>query len=161
MKKYYRFKIGRDCEHTDLFRMDGFVGVNFEIDVDLSDSLCENEKDFVSKFIPVWMKNKPGQSEFAAKLACVALWKFAKEPQIGDIIILPSRKGFCYVGTVASNYYYAANSKLPHRIKVEWNNKVIFQNEMSLRLNLAISSFGKCNDVTQYASELEALIVGC
>ncbi len=70
MKKYNRIMLGRGGMFSKQCREEGYIGANFDINTDLSDSLYENWRDFNAKFIPVWMENVPGKSKTAAGLAC-------------------------------------------------------------------------------------------
>ena len=160
MRKYNRVMLGRACMYAEQCRKEGYIGANFDINVDLSDSLYENWRDFNKKFVPIWMANVPGKSTTAAGLACGFLWTITKGLQIGDIVLCPSGKGYYYVGTIASDYYYMPNTKLPHRRKVEWMDKVIVRKTMSKELQHSSGSVGTCCDITKYADEIEALLAG-
>lgn len=160
MKKYNRIMLGRGSLYAKTCREEGYIGANFDINIDLSESLYENWRDFNSKFIPIWMKNVPGKSKTAAGLACGFLWTIVKGLQIGDTVLSPSGEGYYYVGTIVSGYYYVANSALPHRRKVEWNDKVILRKDMSKGLQNSSGSIGTCCDITSYATEIEALVTG-
>lgn len=152
--------LGQGGKYAKICREEGYIGANFDINEDLSGSLYENWRDFNSKYIPIWMDNVPDKSKIAAGLACGFLWTIVKGLQIGDTILSPSGEGFYYVGTIASDYYYVPNSELPHRRKVEWDNKVIQRKDMSQELKNSTGSIGTCCDITNYASEIEILING-
>ena len=150
--------LGRGSKYAKLCKKEGYIGADFEIYTDLSDSLYENWRDFNAKFIPVWMENVPGKSKTAAGLACGFLWTIVKGLQIGDTVLSPSGEGFYYVGTIVSDYYYEPNCELPHRRKVNWLEKVIQRKDMSQELKNSTGSIGTCCDVSKYAIEIEALI---
>ena len=158
MKKYIRVMLGRGSMYAKKCREEGFIGAGFEVNVDLSDSLFENWRDFNKKFIPMWMNNVPGKSTTAAGLACGFLWTIVKGLKIGDVVISPSGEGYYYVGTIDSDYYYVPNDVLPHRRKVLWMDKVIDRKSMSKELRNSSGSIGTCSDVTKYAAEIEALL---
>lgn len=158
MKKYNRIMLGRAGMFAKECYEEGYIGANFDIDVDLSDSLFENWRDFNKKFIPVWMKNVPDKSKTSAGLSCGFLWTIVKGLNIGDTVLSPSGKGFYYVGTVAGGYYYVPDTELPHRRKVEWKKNVIYRRDMSQKLLNSAGSIGTCCDLTKYAEELETLI---
>ena len=90
MKKYNRVMLGRGSMYAKMCREGGYIGANFEINVDLSDSLYENWRDFNAKFIPIWMENVPGKSKTSAGLACGFLWTIVKGLKIGDVVLCPS-----------------------------------------------------------------------
>lgn len=152
--------LGRGAMFAKECRDNGYIGAHFDIDVDLSDSLYENWRDFNKKFIPLWMSNVPGKSTTSAGLACGFLWTIVKGLKIGDIVLCPSGEGYYYVGVIDSDYYYVPNAVLPHRRKVIWLDKVIDRKSMSKELKNSSGSIGTCCDVTKYAVEIENLIGG-
>ncbi len=158
MKKYNRVMLGRGAMYAKECRDNGYIGAYFDIDVDLSDSLYENWRDFNKKFIPLWMKNVPGKSTTSAGLACGFLWTIVKGLKIGDIVLCPSGKGYYYVGIIDSEYYYIHNDVLPHRRRVVWLDKVIDRKSMSKELKNSSGSIGTCCDITKYAAEIETLL---
>jgi len=160
MKKYNRVMLGKGSMYAKMCREEGYIGAEFDIFVDLSDSLYENWRDFNEKFIPVWMENVPGKSKTSAGLACGFLWTIVKGLKIGDIVLCPSGEGYYYVGTIASDYYYVPNTELPHRRKVDWMTNVVERKSMSQKLKNSSGSVGTCCDLTSYADEIEALING-
>ena len=160
MKKYNRVMLGRGSMFAKMCREEGYIGANFDIPVDLSDSLFDNWRDFNAKFIPVWMENVPGKSKTAAGLACGFLWTIVKGLRIGDIVLSPSGEGYYYVGSIASDYYYVPNTELPHRRKIDWLDKVIYRKDMSKELQHSSGSIGTCCEITNYAEEIENLITG-
>ncbi len=160
MKKYIRVMLGRGSKYAKMCREEGYIGADFEIDVDLSDSLYDNWRDFNKKFIPVWMASVPGKSTTSAGLACGFLWTIIKGLRIGDIVLCPSGEGYYYVGTISSDYYYVPGTELPHRRNVSWMEKVIERKNMSVELRNSSGSIGTCSDVTRYATEIEGLLGG-
>ena len=160
MKKYIRVMLGRGSMYAKQCREEGYIGADFDVNVDLSDSLFENWRDFNKKFIPLWMSNVPGKSKVTAGLACGFLWTIVKGLRIGDIVLCPSGEGYYYVGIIDSNYYYVPGTNLPHRRAVVWMDKVIDRKSMSKELRNSSGSIGTCSDVTKYAAEIEALMNG-
>ena len=160
MKKYNRVMLGRGSMYAKMCREGGYIGANFDVNVDLSDSLYENWRDFNAKFIPLWMENVPDKSKTSAGLACGFLWTIVKGLKMGDVVLSPSGEGYYYVGTIASEYYYVPNTELPHRRNVEWMDKVILRKNMSKDLQHSSGSIGTCCDITNYAEEIETLIAG-
>ena len=158
MKKYNRVMLGRGGKYAKMCRENGYIGADFDIYEDLSDSLFDNWRDFNKKYIPIWMANVPGKSTTAAGLACGFLWTIIKGLRIGDIVLCPSGEGYYYVGVVSGGYYYAPGTELPHRRKVEWMEKTIERKSMSLELRNSSGSIGTCCDITKYAEEIEGLL---
>ena len=160
MKKYNRNMLGRAGRFAKRCREEGYIGANFDIKKDLSDSLPENWRAFNEQTIPLWLESNPGKSKTAAGVACGFLWTIAKGLQIGDVVLCPSGEGTYYVGTIAGDYYYVPNTDLPHRRKVEWKEKVIPRKSMSQKLQNSTGSIGTCCDITRYEEEIESLITG-
>lgn len=160
MKKYNRIMLGRGSMYAKMCREEGFIGADFDINMDLSDSLYENWRDFNAKFIPVWMEKVPGKSKTSAGLACGFLWTIIKGLKIGDIVLCPSGEGYYYIGTITSDYYYVPNTTLPHRRNVEWMDTIIQRKSMSQKLKNSSGSVGTCCDLTAYSEEIETLIAG-
>lgn len=150
--------LGRAGMYARECRDNGYIGAHFDIDVDLSDSLYENWRDFNKKFIPLWMANVPGKSTTSAGLACGFLWTIVKGLKIGDIVLCPSGEGYYFVGVIDGDYYYVPNEILPHRRKVVWLNQVIDRKSMSKELRNSSGSIGTCCDLTKYAAEIEHLL---
>jgi restriction system protein len=158
MKKYNRIMLGRAGKFAKACYEEGYIGVDFDLNFDLSDSLYDNWRDFNKKFIPVWLQIYPEKSKTAAGVSCGFLWTIIKGLNIGDVVLSPSGEGFYYVGTIKGNYYYVPGAELPHRRKVEWMEKVIYRKDMSKSLQNSTGSIGTCCDITKYAEELEELI---
>lgn len=158
MKKYNRVMLGKGSKFAKMCREGGYIGADFDINMDISDSLYENWRDFNAKFIPVWMESVPGKSKTSAGLACGFLWTIVKGLKIGDVVLCPSGEGFYYVGTITSDYYYVPNTDLQHRRKVNWMDQVIVRKDMSKDLQHSTGSIGTCCDITNYAAEIESLI---
>ena len=75
-------------------------------------------------------------------------------------MLCPSGKGYYFVGTIASDYYFVPDSELSHRRRVEWMDKVIYRKQMSQKLQNSSGSVGTCCNLTEYAEEIESLIAG-
>ena len=152
--------LGRAGRFAKMCREEGYIGANFDIKKDLSDSLPENWRQFNEETIPLWLENNPEKSKTAAGVACGFLWTIVKGLQVGDVVLSPSGEGTYYVGTIAGDYYYVPNTDLPHRRKVEWKDKVIPRKSMSQKLQNSTGSIGTCCDITRYEEEIESLISG-
>lgn len=159
-KQYNRIMLGKAGKYAKVCRQEGYIGSEFEVMQDLSDSLYENWRDFNKKFIPIWMADMPDKSKTAAGLICGFTWTIIKGLKQGDVVLCPSGEGFYYVGTISSDYYFVPNTDLPHRRKVDWMDKVIQRKDMSTKLKNSSGSIGTCCDLTRYAEEIEALISG-
>ena len=160
MKKYNRVMLGHQSVFAKMCHKENYIGVDFDIHQDLSDSLYENWRDFNKKFIPIWMNLVPDKSKTSAGLACGFLWTVVKSLNVGDVVLCPSGEGFYYVGTISGGYYYVPDTELPHRRNVAWMDKVIYRKDMSEELKKSSGSIGTCCDITKYKEEIEALLAG-
>ncbi len=160
MKKYNRIMLGQGGRFAKMCRQEGYIGCGFDINVDLSDSLFENRRDFNQKFVPIWMDNVPEKSKTAAGVACGFLWTIIKGLQIGDVVLCPTGQGSYYVGSIVGDYYYVPNTELPHLRRVSWMDVEISRKLMFEKLRNSTGSIGTCCDITNYATEINALIEG-
>lgn len=158
MTKYNRVMLGKGSMYAKMCREEGYIGADFDIHVDLSDSLYENWRDFNKKFIPMWMENVPGKTMTAAGLSCGALWTIVKGLNNEDVVLCPSGLGYYYVGIIDGDYFYVPDTELPHRRPVEWLDTIIYRKDMSKELQHSSGSIGTCCDITKYADEIEALL---
>ena len=93
MKSYYRIMLGAKSVHAEECYKGNFIGADFGIKQDLSNSLPDNWRDFNKRFIPVFLNNLPGKSKVIAGLACGALWTVSKGINAGDIVLCPNGSG--------------------------------------------------------------------
>lgn len=157
-KRYNRVMLGRGGMYADQCLKEGFIGVDFLPDIDLSMRLPEVWQEFNKIHIPIWMEKHPGKSKIAAGLACANLWTVCKGLQVDDIVLSPNGKGEYYVGKVTSNYYFSKGEVLPHRRRVEWLDILIERVAMSESLRHATGAIGTCCEITQYAQEIDSFI---
>ena len=150
--------LGRRSVHAAECLAGGFVGADFDINVDLSFRLPEEWRDFNSEFIPVFLEANPGKTKIGAGLACGQLWTVAKGMRKGDVLLSPDGSGAYTVGRVVSDYYYAEGQTLPHRRKVEWTDTSLLRSEMSEALRNSTGSLGTVANITSYAEEIESLL---
>lgn len=160
MKNYHRIMLGRKSAYAEDCFKGGFIGADFDIQMDLTNDLYENWKDFNHKFIPYYLETHPDKTKVAAGLACGALWSISKGIRKGDIILSPNGSGSYLVGEVTSEYYYQPGGILPHRRQVTWFPTTIERSDMSEALQNSTGSIGTVSHVSKYAEEIEKLIGG-
>lgn len=160
MKSYYRVMLGRKSVNSETCVADGFIGVDFEINQDLTNELTENWRDFNAKFRDVFLSNHPGKTNVGAGLACGFLWTISKGIKSGDIVLCPNGSGAYHVGEVIGDYFYRPGGVLPHRRNVKWFNQKIERDAMSDMLKNSTGSIGTVSNITGYSKELETLIKG-
>lgn len=143
-------------------RKEGFIGVDFDINQDITDKLQDQWKDTSSQLLPLFLKEHPDKSQVAAGLSCGYIWTVCRKLKIGDIVLCPNGAGAYMIGDIASDYYYVAdqNAILPHRRKVNWRDRLILRSEMSDALLHSVGSIGTCCNVTKYSNEIQTLING-
>lgn len=152
--------LGAKSVHADECYKGNFIGADYLADVDLTNELTDDWRQFNKKFIPVWLERNPGKTKVAAGLACGALWTVAKGIKIGDIVLCPSGKGSYYVGEVLNNYSFHKEDILPHRRTVKWYPLVVERSSMSDSLKNSTGSIGTISEITKYIEEIEGLIEG-
>ena len=160
LKSYYRVMLGAKSKHAEDAYKGGFIGVDFGLDIDLTNKLPINWRDFNKKFIPIYLEKHPEKTKVAAGLSCSFLHTVAKGIQAGDIVLCPDGKGNYYVGEIKTDYSYHPGEILPHRRKVRWFSKVIERSQMSRKLQNSTGSIGTVSNVTKHAEEIERLISG-
>ena len=152
--------LGKKSIHAAEGFSDNFIGADFEINQDLTNSLPELWREFNKIFIPEFIKTHPDKSKVAAGLACGALWTIAKGIGLGDIVLCPDGSGHYHIGEVTGDYYHAPGQILQHRRPVHWFQKTVARSDMSEALRNSTGSIGTVSDITKYSEELEQLIGG-
>ncbi|MBI2853904.1 MAG: DUF1016 family protein [Chloroflexi bacterium] len=160
MKNYYRIMLGRGSKYAEECRKGNFIGVDFEINIDLKGKLADNWRVFNQEFIPVFMKGHPDKTKVSAGLACGALWTVAKGIQNGDVVLCPNGAGSYLTGEVVENYSFHPGEILHHRRAVHWYPGTIERATMSQALQYSAGSIGTVSTITKFADEIERLISG-
>lgn len=152
--------LGKKSIHAAEGFSDNFIGADFEINQDLTNSLPDLWREFNKIFIPEFIKTHPDKSKVAAGLACGALWTISKGISLGDIVLCPDGSGHYHIGEVTGDYYHAPGQILQHRRPVHWFQKTVARSDMSEALRNSTGSIGTVSDITKYSEELEHLIGG-
>jgi restriction system protein len=160
MKNYYKVILGSKSKYSTEALSGSFIGADFKIDVDLTNRLPENWREFNKEFIPVYLAKNPERTKVAAGLSCGNLWVLCKGINIGDIVLSQNDKGAYMIGEVIGDYYYNPNNILPHRRKVKWYSKTIERTDMSDALQTTIKTLNIVSSITKHAAEIENLILG-
>jgi restriction system protein len=158
MKNYYRVMLGKGSAFANECFAGGFIGVDFDIEEDLSDKLPDDWRAFNKRFIPVFLARNPDRTKIGAGLACGALWNVAKGIQKGDVVLCPDGAGAYRVGEVIGDYQHAPGQILPHRRPVRWLNQSIDRSAMSDALKSSIGAIGTARNLELYREELEKLV---
>lgn len=136
-----------------------FIGGDYGINIDLSNELTDDWRDFNHKFIPTYLAENPGKSKIAAGLACGALWTISKGMNVGDVVLSPNGHGKFLIGEVMGEYYFHPGGILPHRRSVKWYPLTIKRSEVSLELRNSTNSQSTSSQITKHASEIEGYIL--
>ncbi len=159
MKKYYRLMLGRQHKYFNECYDNKYVGVGFDIEVDLKNDLPDNWRDFNKKYIPFYLNKNPEKSKVTAGLACGAIWTVSKGMNLGDILLCPDGQRNYKVGKISGDYFYDASiPSLLHRRSVEWLPVSISRDDMSQELKNSTGSIGTVSDISKYSSEIDKFI---
>jgi restriction system protein len=138
-----------------------YVGVGFDIEIDLKNDLPDNWREFNKKYIPFYLNKNPDKSKVTAGLACGAVWTVSKGMNIGDILLCPDGQRNYKIGKISGDYFYDATiPSLLHRRSVEWLPVSISRDEMSQELKNSTGSIGTVSDISKYSSEIDKFIEG-
>ncbi len=151
--------LGAKSMYADQCYTGQFIGAHYDINMDLSNELPDNWRDFNKKFIPIWLSKYPDRSKVAAGLSCGTLWTICKGISQGDVVLCPNGEGSYYVGEIIGDYTYRHSEILPHRRKVKWYDRIIDRSEMSDELRHSSGSIGTSSEITKYANEIDLLII--
>lgn len=160
MKSYYRIMLGQRSVHAADCIAGGFIGVDWDIQQDLTGRLPDDWRAFNKEFIPVYLSGHPGKSKVAAGLACGCLWTVARGIAKGDVVLCPDGAGMYHVGEVTGDYRYQPGAVLPHRRPVAWFRTGIDRAAMSEALQRSTGSLGTISNVSGYREEIEKLLSG-
>lgn len=160
MTRYFRVILGKGSSHAAECFAGGFIGVDFDIKVDLTDKLTDNWREFNSEFIPYFLETHPAKNRIAAGLACGMTWTVSKGMQIGDVIMSPLGEGTFRFGEISGNYQYREGQNLFHRRAVNWSNLTVHKENFSEQLRRAVGSIGTVSEVSQYSEEISNLVKG-
>lgn len=162
MRNFYRLMLGKGSSHVVECLKDGFVGVGWFEGTDLTSILAKTSdwKAFNKEMIPVFLEENPSKKKVAAGLSCGFTYTVCKGIAIGDVVITPKGNGTYAVGEISSEYIYVPGKTLPHRRLISWYPATIARIDMTVELKNSAGSIGTVSNVSRYATELEALLIG-
>ncbi|MFH1706233.1 MAG: endonuclease NucS domain-containing protein [Patescibacteria group bacterium] len=152
--------LGRKSIYAEEAHQGNYISANCFKDVDLTNKLPDNWREFNKKYIPLYLEKYPDKTKISAGLACGMLHTIVKGIKQGDIVLCPDGKGSYFVGEVVGDYEYHKGATSPHRRSVRWYTKTISRDEMSESLRNSAGSIGTVSNISKYADEIEALISG-
>ncbi|MBU3918844.1 DUF91 domain-containing protein [Patescibacteria group bacterium] len=160
MKNYYRIMLGKGSAYAEDAHEGNYIGAGWFYDIDLTNKLPDNWREFNKKYIPVYLEQNPDKTKVSAGLACGMLYTIVKGILTGDIVLCPDGQGNYLVGEVVGDYEYHKDATLPHRRSVRWYTKTISRNEISESLRNSAGSIGTVSNISRYADEIETFISG-
>lgn len=160
MKNYYQIRLGARNAYAKEAHAGNYIGAGWLPDIDLTNELSDNWREFNQKYIPIYLEKNPDKTKVSAGLACGMLHTIAKGVLIGDVVLCPDGQGNYLVGEVTGDYEYHKNETLPHRRNVRWYARTISRDEISESLRNSAGSIGTVSNISKYAEEIESLISG-
>lgn len=160
MTRYMRVTLGRGNQHATQAINEGWVGVGWMDDIDLTGKFKENWRDFNKEFIPLVMASDGIESKVGAGLACGMTHSVCAGMKLGDKVISPAGDGSYRIGTITSDYYFAKGEPLQHRRKVSWGPQGFTVDQTSEDLRKSLGSRNTVADMTRFGDEFELLING-
>lgn len=152
--------LGKANKYAEICFKGGFIGADYDMDIDLTSKLPDNWREFNKIFIPIYLEKHPRKSKIAAGLSCGMLYTVSKGMQNGDIVLCQNGLGSYYVGKIIDGYSYKPGEILQHRRKVEWEELRIDKMDMTESLRNSAGSIGLVSNITKYSDEIEQLIFG-
>jgi len=160
MKNYYRVMLGKQSVYAKEAHEGNYIGVGWLPDVDLTNKLPDNWREFNKRYIPIYLEKNPDKTKISAGLACGMLHTVAKGIIVGDIVLCPDGQGNYLVGEITGDYEYRKGSILPHSRSVHWYSRTIPRDELSEPLRNSAGSIATVCNISRYADEIEELISG-
>lgn len=160
MTRYCRIILGRGHSFVADCYENGFIGVDFDFEDDLTNDLYEDWREFNKEFVPKLIERFPGKTRVSAGLACGMTWSVCKGLQIGDVVLAPTGDRTFYVGDVTGPYRFAEDENLPHQRPVKWRRTIIQLDDLSDQLRRSVGSIGTTCMLDGHVEEIERLLSG-
>jgi hypothetical protein len=149
-RRYWLYSPGEQAKFWETFYKDGIMGIGWD---DLGDlSQYDSKAD-----IKAVMKQKYGDDK-SYKNDGHALWQFANEVAVGDIVF--AKRGMGVIvgrGVVESDYIYdASRSEFKHIHKVNWTQKGDWEHPGQA----VMKTLTDITQYTEYVEKLETLVLG-
>jgi len=158
--RFFRLYLGRNAAHLEDCLEKGYIGVDFDFDLDLTGEFPDDWRPFNKKWRPWLMERHPELSGVAAGLACGMTWSLSGYMRIGDLVLCPDGLGSYRIARIAGSYRYNPDSPLPHQRPVEWLQFTIQRSSLSEQMWRTMRVPGTLVDLKDYQSELQLLMSG-
>lgn len=150
--------LGKKSIYANEAHKGNFIGAGWLEDINLTNKLSDDWREFNKKFIPIYLKKHSDKTKVSAGLACGMLYTITKGILVDDVILCPDGQGNYLIGEVAGGYEYCKGTELPHRRSIRWYVKTISRTEMSESLRNSAGSIGTVSNISKHAEEIESLI---
>lgn len=159
-RKFCRVIPGKGYVHFAEVKAGGYIGTDFNLQVDLSSNLPDKWTDFNMALRPAYLEGNPGKSRISAGMALGSIWTLSKWMRPGDVVVVPDGTGQYLAGEIEGEYFYVAAGPLRHRRAVHWYDRILSKETMSEALQATMSTPQATCDLYRYADEIESLIAG-
>ena len=132
--RFYRVRLGRNASYASEAFAHGYVGVDFDLDTDLTGQFGTEWQAFNKKWRPWLMERNSELSGVAAGLGCGQTWQVGGGFKVGDFILCPDEDKNFRIAEVTGPYQYVPESGLPHRRPVRWLDLTISRDALSEEL---------------------------
>jgi restriction system protein len=156
----YRVMLGAKSYLKDECIRDGYIGVHYDLLVDLTNEFPDNWRDFNARYVPYFLELEPGRAKQSAGLASAQVWTLGRGIEDGTTVIAPDGEGGFYVGTVDGSYRYVEGAELPHQRAVKWDAGVISQDRMGDDLRASLKAGMAVVSLERHADEIAVLRAG-
>jgi len=158
--RFYRLRLGRNSAFAEQAYREGFIGIDYDFDRDMTGEFGSDWRSFNAKWRPWLMEHQPEYSGVSAGLACATMWQVCEGVQVGDLILCPDESKTFRVAEVTGGYQYSPDSELPHRRPVRWLDITISRDNFSEELWRSARVPMTWVDLKDYTDELRVLVSG-
>jgi restriction system protein len=158
MMRSFMVRLGRQGAYIETCLQENFVGVNYDINVDLTGKFPEEWRECNAEYIPLWLERHPGRHKVAAGLACAATWTLGEHMRVDDVVLSPNAAGDFHIGRIAGPYKYDPDSPLPHQRPVTWEPGIVERSALSEGLRRSVSSALTVVNLTTFTEGIKALL---
>ena len=155
---YRRIRLGRASKYLPECLEGGFVGLDYDLNVDLTGRFPPTWQEFNAEFVPHLIEQNPELSKVSAGLGCGAIWVLCHELGEGDLVLTPDEDGNQLVGRISGPYEYVPDANLSHRRPVQWTGQTIAKADMSEQMWRSIRGPLSLVDIAKYEDELLELL---
>lgn len=157
MADYWMVRLGYGGDTAEEMIEAGYIGVDWDIDFDISPYLGNGPDDFRRTMKERWLERVPEGTKVAATRVMNLMWDACEGIRQGDIVVTRKADRYFASGTVVGGYEYFPGEPLPHRRRVEWHPETFTQDEMSPELARAIRNRVTVFPLSGYAAEVARL----